>query len=293
MNTALYATANGSTSRPGATGTPGDFLSIRRRFAFKPLFIRTVMRFAISGLLAGCAMIGQPEPSIPAVSIEPLEYYTGEVKGYQKSYPDAHVLVLPPVDRRQLPVFKDRSDIGLGVPGDGAEVGVISDQNGSIVQRIYAPPVEPMVQSALSKSAKEAGLTPEVSNEALESALRQVHEDYVLASQVTNCWVVKRPVKNLEGDTIWVTEAVFALAVQVYKPPFQVAFWHGNGAVDYSDPTLGYDGMAFIDSVAMYDRPGQVLSVALTRAVAAIFANDKLQELVTEDSNMRGQRSGL
>lgn len=263
-----------------------------RRFAAKPFFARMAMVITIPWALAGCAAIAAPEPHMPAVSVEHLEYYSGEVKGYQKTYPESHILVLPPIDRRQLPVLKDLGGPGLGVPGEGTEVGIVSDHNGVIIQRIYAPPIESVVQSALAKSAKEAGLVPTLSNQALESALHRTDEDYVLASQITNYWALKRPIYDPIGDqTIWVTAAVFALDVQIYKPPFHVAFWEGRRAISYSDPPLTY-GLDPVDSVAMYDRPGQVLSVAVTRAVAGLFADSDLHELIAEDSGA-GRRRGL
>jgi hypothetical protein len=253
--------------------------------AVRSLLVVTVMTIAIPGTLAGCAAVNSPEGGIPAVSVESLEYYRDEVKGYQKSYPEDHVLVLAPIDRHDLPVSNDPGENGPGAPGGSAEIGVIYDESGGIVQRIYSQPLSPIVQSALANSAQEAGLVPTISDEALESALRRRDQDYVLASQITKCWVGRHPVENpFDGRTITVTDAVFALAVQIYKPPFHVAFWQGSREVDYSDPPPLVSGLPDLaNPVSLYDQPGQVLSVALTRAVAGIFVDNDLRGLITED----------
>jgi hypothetical protein len=41
------------------------------------------------------------------------------------------------------------------------------------------------------------------------------------------------------------------------------------------------------DDSAIYDEPGQVMSVALTRAVAGIFDRDDLRTLITQDRMVR------
>jgi len=274
-------------------GTAGMFLAVSGGPADRRLFIHTVMTIGILGILAGCTMVASPESRIPAVSVESLEYYSGEVKGYQNSYPEDHVLVLAPVDHRNLPVSNDAGDNDLTVPGGSAEIGVIYDQDSDILQRIYTQPIEPIVQSALAKSAKEAGLVPAVSDKALESALRRRAEDYVLASQITKCWLERRTIDDpYNQKAISVTAAVFELKVQVYKPPFHVAFWQGNRAVDYSDPSLVYGAPDPAGPVSLYEHPGQVLSVALSRAVAGIFANDSLRQLIMEDSRTNQRHLG-
>lgn len=250
-----------------------------------------LLTFAVPVLLAGCATVASREPSIPEVSIEPLEYYPGEVKGYQDSYPLVHILVLLPTDSRHPPVSKDVDYLNRTVPAGSVEVGAISDQTGAILQRIYSSPIEPVLRAALAYSAKEAGTVSALSDETLERALHRMDNDYILAGQITVCWVAKRRVYHPEFGTMWETEAKFAVDVQLYKPPFHVPFWEGGKAIDYYDPPLGYAGLGPDDPVAMYDRPGQVLSVAMTRTVAGIFANDDLRKLLLEDSSSHLRQS--
>jgi hypothetical protein len=70
-------------------------------------------------------------------------------------------------------------------------VGVILAPDGGVVQRIYSSPLGPVVQSALVRSADEAGMLATASNDTLEAALKETNEDYVLASRITRCWVNK------------------------------------------------------------------------------------------------------
>ncbi len=257
--------------------------------ALKGLLVRGLFALAMAGLLVGCAALASSQADLALVSVQPPQYQLGEVKGYQHRYPKDHVLILLPVNNSRGSEPNAIRDVRHAVPAGSVQVGVISDQNGEILQRIYSSPIEVTVQSALAISASEAGLVPTVSDARLESALRRTDEDYVLVSQITKCWVAKRRVTDLDGEAVWETEAVFALNVQIYKPPFHVAFWEGRKTTDYYDPPLDYGFLQPVDPVALYDHPGQVLSVALTRTVAGIFAGDDLLKLVAEDYSMTRQ----
>jgi hypothetical protein len=73
------------------------------------------------------------------------------------------------------------------------------------------------------------------------------------------------------------------LDVEIYKSPFSVPFWAGTVADTYYDPPVGSFGLGAEDEAGIYDEPGQVLSVALTRAVAGIFRRTDLRDLMLED----------
>jgi hypothetical protein len=106
----------------------------------------------------------------------------------------------------------------------------------------------------------------------------------VIAAKLTRLWVnKKRGPATPDGET-WFSAADVALDVSVYKPPFDVAFWHGGGSATYDDPPPLGAGANPEDEMEIYDQPGQVLSVALTRAVAGIFQQESLRTLIQEDS---------
>jgi hypothetical protein len=110
--------------------------------------------------------------------------------------------------------------------------------------------------------------------------------DYVMTGEITSCWVVKHYRADLMWGGIWVTEARFALSLEIYKPPFHVAFWRREETVRYSDPPDGG-----VDSVGMFGSPAEVLSVALTRAVARIVGSQDLDQLINEDPGTRSNFS--
>jgi len=108
-------------------------------------------------------------------------------------------------------------------------------------------------------------------------------DDYVLVSKITRGWASKHHGADGQFGPIWTTEARFRLDVTVYKPPFTVPFWQGASSSIYTDPPVGSFGLGPEDEAGIYDEPGQVLSVALTRAVAGIFDRPELRTLVQGD----------
>ena len=74
-----------------------------------------------------------------------------------------------------------------------------------------------------------------------------------------------------------------SLDISIYKPPFSVPFWTGSTNDTYFDPPVGSFGLGSEDEAGIYDEPGQVMSVALTRSVAAIFQRQDLRNLMLED----------
>ncbi len=219
--------------------------------------------------------------NLPPVSGQLLEYYPRQVKGYQNSYPPRHVLVLATVDAREFkhPTVSDHLPDAQGNP----MIGVVLDRGQQVIQRLYSQPFGPVVQKAFAASAEEAGMVPFASDQSLDSALKNTNVEYVLASKLVRCWVKKQRGPDTRFGPTWATVADFAVEVAVYKPPFHTPFWQGSTAATYDDPPLGNFTAGPEDDTSIYDEPGQVLSVALTRAVAGVFRRPDLRSLILED----------
>jgi hypothetical protein len=237
-------------------------------------------------LITACATTIQQEIAAePPTSVEALSYFPFQVKGYQNSYPRRRILVLMPVDARD---FKDAGGQSHAPLDGNPATGVMLGPDAAVVQRVYSSPLGPVLQGAIMRAADEAGMVATASNDTLEAALKENKEDYILTSRITRCWVNKHTGKdpNLspsEGPG-WFTTADVALDLTVYKPPFNVAFWQGESSATYNDPPAD-NGSGMGDDVPIYDRPGEVLSVALTRAVAGIFKRETLHALVVQDAS--------
>jgi hypothetical protein len=233
-------------------------------------------------LLAGCATANYHENlGIPPTSILTLQYYPFQVKGYQKSFPDKRLVVLPAADVRS---FKDAGS-GNHQPYQGhPAIGVILDRHGQLAQQLYGPDLAPLLGDAIAKSAHEAGMNASTSPLTLTEALKARGADYLLMARVTGLWVVKQRGTGNEGGPVWFSAADVALDVTIYKPPFAVPFWQGTSAAEYNDPPKPAAGASPEDETEIYDQPGEVLSVALTRAVAGIFRHDDLHTLVQQDT---------
>jgi hypothetical protein len=230
---------------------------------------------------AGCATVGLSSTPVPATtSVETLEYYPFQVKGYQNSYPHRTMLVLMPTDEH------DKSDSGAidSAPLNGnPQIGVVLDQQGNISLRLYSVPIGPIVQKAIERSADEAGLTDRTSNDVAYKPGVKLADEYVLAGKIRKCWVKKTRAADGHYGPVWRTTAEVALDISIYKPPFSVPFWQGTVTDTYYDPPVGSFGLGPEDEAGIYDEPGQVLSVALTRSVAGIFQRQDLRNLVLED----------
>jgi hypothetical protein len=165
-------------------------------------------------------------------------------------------------------------------------IGLVADQSDSSVESLFASPLGPILQKAISESADEAGMVP-LPHESVSYAPEQkIDTDYVLESRVTRAWVKKQRGPDGRFGPTWQTIADFALEVKIYKPPFRVPFWQGVTEESYSDPPKS-KLLTPQDQTGIYDEPGQVLSIALTRAVASIFNRDDLRTLIAQDSARR------
>lgn len=239
------------------------------------------LAFGISLLLAGCSTANRESAAMAPISVQSVQYYPFQVKGYQKSFPNKRIVVLTSADARS---FKDAGSVSHEPYQAHPAIGVILDRQGQIAQRLYGPDLAPLVRGAIAQSAQEAGMISSTSPMTLADALKARGADYVLAAKVTGLWVVKQRGADSEGGPSWFSAADVALDVAIYKPPFAVPFWQGQSAAEYNDPPTPAAGARPEDETEIYDQPGEVLSVALTRAVAGIFRRDDLHTLVLQDA---------
>jgi hypothetical protein len=249
------------------------------------LFAGALAAIAAAALFAACATTVQQEIAAePPTALETLTYFPFQVKGYQNSYPRRRILVLMPTDARD---FKDTGGQAHAPQDGNPAAGVMLGPDGAVVQRIFSTPLGPIVQGAIVRSADEAGMLATASNDSLDAALKETNEDYVLESRIVRCWVNKHTGTDVNAPPSsslgWFTTADVAIDVVIYKPPFNVAFWQGESTATYSDPPAD-NGTGMGDDVPIYDRPGEVLSVALTRAVAGIFKREALHALIVQDN---------
>lgn len=240
------------------------------------------MAAAVTLVLSGCAAVGlgSQAPAVASTSVEKLEYYQYQVKGYQNSFPHRSILVLMPTDSRDFSQAGTPDHAPLN--GDPA-IGISLGQSGQIVQRLYSNPLPALVQKAIGVSAEEAGMTSRLSNDSAYTPGKPTTADYVLLSTITRGWVIKRRGPDGEYGPVWATSADFALTITIYKAPFSVPFWQGTSSSLYNDPPIGSFGLGPEDEAGVYDNPGEVLSVSLTRAVAGIFQHEDLRTLVSQD----------
>ena len=244
-------------------------------FAIRIALLVTVVS-ALSSILPGCATVGGGAPAPATTSVQKIEYYPYQVKGYQNSYPRKTIVILVPADTR------DATGDSAPLNGNPA-IGVIIDQSGNITERLYSPPLGPILQQAIGRSADEAGLSASSSADVAYKPGVSSTTEYVLESKLRRCWVKKSRGANGQYGPVWRTTADFAFDLSIYKPPFSVPFWTGSSDETYYDPPVGSFGLGSEDEAGIYDEPGQVLSVALTRSVAAIFQRQDLRNLILED----------
>jgi hypothetical protein len=229
-------------------------------------------------VIAGCSTVneGVGTAAAPTTSVQTLEYYQYQVKGYQNSYPKKTMVILTPTDAREA--------TGNAAPLNGnPAIGVVDDQSGNVTERLYSSPIGPILQQAIGRSAGEAGLSASSSSDVIYKPGVSNTTEYVLQSKIRRCWVKKERSASGGYGPVWRTMAEVAIDVTIYKPPFSVPFWTGTADDTYYDPPVGSFGLGSEDEAGIYDEPGEVLSVALTRSVAAIFQRQDLRNLMLED----------
>jgi hypothetical protein len=246
---------------------------------------RWIGAIAACGLLvglAGCAT--SQEESVPtATSVQTVQYYPFQVKGYENTYPKRRAVVIAATDDRD---FKDAGGADHAPSEGHPAVGMVLDQQGKVLQRLYGPALAALVQDSIAHAATESGMTATTASLSLKQELAARDADYVIAARVLRCWVTKsRGAEGPDGPA-WHAAAVVTLEAAIYKPPFDVAFWQGQVSATYTDPPAPVNGVGFGfgEETEIYDQPGEVLSVALTRAVAEIFKRDDLHTLLEQDT---------
>ncbi len=241
-----------------------------------------IMAALAAGLASGCASMGLVGAPLEPVNIQKVEYYPFQVKGYQNTYPKKSIVVLMPLDASER---KGGAATAAGAPAGKVLVGVTTGKSDEMIQRIFTDPLATVVQRAIGHSALEAGMVPYAVAESDYLKVRsEQREDYVLASKIKRAWVQKRRGADSRYGPIWKTVADFSVEVKIYKPPFTLPFWEGTSSATYNDPPVGTFALGPEDETGIYEDPGQVLSVALTRAVAGILDRDDLRTLITEDA---------
>lgn len=235
-------------------------------------------------LAAGCATTengtGGGAGGNVSTSVQKLEYYPYQVKGYQSSFPRRTVMVLMPTDDREF----TGADAANHAPLDGQPaIGVVIDQDGNVNQRLYTAGLNAIVQQGIAAAAQEAGLTAETVNYSDYSPDKSKDVDYVIATIIKRCWVTKRRHEDNKFGAVYMTAADFAITVIAFKPPFKIPFWQGAIQDTYNDPPVGSFGLGPEDQAGIYDDPGEVLSVALTRGIAGIYERQDFRTLVKQD----------
>jgi len=229
-------------------------------------------------MLAGCSTVneGGGTAAAPTTAVQALEYYQYQVKGYQNSYPRKTIVILTPADVREA--------TGNAAPLNGnPAIGIVVDESGNVTERVYSSQLGPILQAAIGRSAEEAGLVASSSTDVTYKHGVRNNTEYVLESKIRRCWVKKARTTTGQYGPVWRTMADVSLGVTIYKPPFSVPFWTGTSNDTYFDPPVGSFGLGSEDEAGIYDEPGQVLSVAVTRSVAAIFQRQDLRNLMLED----------
>jgi hypothetical protein len=214
------------------------------------------------------------------ISVQTVQYFPFQVKGYEGTYPKRQVVVLTAVDARD---FKDAGTAGHEPFEGHPAIGMVLAEDGKVSQRLYGPALDELITTAVAQAAQEAGMIAVVSSNPLKAELSGRRADYVVSATIVRCWVIKHRGQDRGGGPSWRSEAVVTLQATVYKPPFDVAFWSGDSSSTYDDPPSTASGGMGMEDSEIYDQPGEVLSVALTRAVAGLFQHDDLRTLITQD----------
>src|SRR5262249_7760810 len=120
--------------------------------------LRRALLAALALVIFGCSTT----PSAPSgqggggpaasTSVEKVEYFPFQVKGYQGSYPHRAMIVLTPVEQRE---FKNEGNVDTAPMGSNPAIGDVFDNAGYVKTKLYADPLVPIVQQALVRAASE------------------------------------------------------------------------------------------------------------------------------------------
>ena len=112
-------------------------------------------------LIAGCATSNSGTGELAPVSIQTLQYYPFQVKGYQKSFPAKKIIVLAATDAR---TFKDA---GAGIRPSPTKATLRSAFSWIVTVRSRKCSMDPilaaLVTDAIAQSANEAGMVSSTS----------------------------------------------------------------------------------------------------------------------------------
>ena len=263
-------------------------------------------------LSTGCG-VGSPAtahpPRLIPVGVSYLPYL---VKGSRPPFPPARVLMLLPVDKREaypvkkggtLPASQDNTAI-LGIWGINSKEGAVrvnSSQLGAqrrmkpgvphnpdLPRGIFTlPDLERLVQDALEDHFHEAGFPVQKVNFTVPGEPGATAEP---AHYAVGCAIEEFSlVSLLRYDEVWIfsplhphpiavpirgpTRANVTLALILYRWPSGEVVWEGKVADSVDDPPQG-------ESEFLYGTPGEVMSMALSRAVGSILITQSLQDVL-------------
>jgi hypothetical protein len=263
-------------------------------------------------LCAGCGLRSfftiQPPRVIPVW----VSYLPNLVKGTRPSFPSVHMLVLRPVDKRDaypvkpgraLPASQDNTAI-LGIWGINSKEGVVrvnSTQLGAQRRMKAGVPQNPdmpvgiftltdlehLIQNALEGHFHEAGFPvqkvnftapsePDAVIEPAHYAVGCAIEEFSLVSLLRyNEVEILSPLHPhaIDVPIRGPTRANVALALTLYRWPSGEVLWEGKVADSVDDPPQG-------ESEFLYGTPGEVMSMALSRAVGSILVTQSLQDVL-------------
>ena len=262
-------------------------------------------------LCTGCGASSFFSPRPPRIIQVEVNYLPYLVKGNRPAFPPVRVLVLRPIDNRDpypmrkgdlLPASQDHIAI-LGIWGLNFEEGAIkvnSSQLGAqrrmkagiskepdVARGIFTlPGLSIIVQDAIVTHFHEAGLPaqqvnfaspgdPGARNEQAHYAVGCTIEEFSLVSLERHTEVVvENPLNHhilylpIRGPT----RAHVALALTLYRWPSGEVLWEGTVTEAVDDPPLGEHDF-------LYATPGEVMSMALSRAVGSLLISQALQQV--------------
>jgi hypothetical protein len=272
------------------------------------------------GLCTGCVtdrLFTVRPPRLIQVGVSYLPYL---VKADRPQFPSTRLLVLLPVDKREpyptkrgaLPVSQDNTTI-LGILGFNSDEGIVRigpspesypdvvpdlgvqrrmkagvPQDPDLPRGIFtASDVRRTVQEALASHFQEAGFLVEKTSfaapnesgpvrEPMQYALGCAIEEFSLVSleryQQEVVYSILSP-HLIERPVLGPTRAEVVLALTLYRWPGGEVLWAGKVADSVDDPPLE-------ESEFLYATPGEVLSMALSRAVGNILVDQHLQDVL-------------
>jgi hypothetical protein len=271
------------------------------------------------GLSIGCGLGSLVTTRPPRIIPVGVTYLPHLVKGSRPSFPSNRVLVLLPVDKREaypvkrggaLPATQDNTAI-LGIWGLNSAEGAVRvnstqlgaqrrmkagvPQDPDMPRGIFTlPSLERLVQDALESHFHEAGFSVQKASSPILNELSATTEP---AHYAVGCAIEEFSlVSLLRYNEVWIysalhphtidvpirgpTRANVTLELTLYRWPSGEVLWQGKVADSVDDPPLG-------ESEFLYSSPGEVMSMALSRAVGSILVTQNLQEVLLASPHQR------